>query len=104
FEATETRSSAVTGAAGASTLISSLSEPDPRIEPGQEDVGDQRTDDREEAVDEQDASGQVHVLIDQRSEQQGTDVGKIHDRRHDQAAGEERGKVPADRAHEWIQR
>src|SRR5262249_14784072 len=99
LEATETRSSAVTGSAGASTLISPLLEPDPRIEPGQEDVRDQGADDREEAVDEENAAGQVHVLVDQRPQQERPDVGEVHHRGDDQAAREEGGEVPADRTH-----
>src|SRR5580765_1131045 len=104
LEAPETRSSAVTGTSGASALISSLFEPDPRIEPRQEDVRDQGADDREEAIDEENAPGQVHVLVDQRPEQERADVGEVHHGRHDQAPREEGGEVPAYRAHQRIQR
>ena len=49
-------------------------------------------------------AGQVHVLVDQRAEQQRADVGEVHHRGDDQAAGEERREVPADRADQRVQR
>src|SRR5262249_15305408 len=37
-------------------------------------------------------------------EQQRTDIGQVHHRRHDQAAREQLRQVPADRAYQWIER
>ena len=82
---------------------SSSRHPDARVDQREEDVGEQRADDGEERVDQQDAAGEVHVLVDQRAQQQRADVGQVHHRGHDQAAREQHRQVPADGADQRVE-
>src|SRR5690606_30937556 len=51
------------------TSASPLPVPDARVETGQQDVGDQGADDRQDAQDQQKAPGQIHVLALQCAQQ-----------------------------------
>src|ERR1700722_16165918 len=70
FDATAIRSSAADMTCASDMAL--VFHPDARIDQGEQNVGQQRADDGQERVDQQDAAGEIHVLIDQRAQQQRT--------------------------------
>ena len=78
-------------------------EPDPGIDPHQQQVRNERADDGHDAQQQDDGAGQEHVLGDQRLEQQRADRRQAQHERHDDAARHHVGKQIADGAHERIE-